>query len=297
MKAYLVDAFTDRKFQGNRAGVIVEADKLSVQEKQQIAAEIYASESAFISHSSVADFKIEFFTPTRQIDFCGHNTIAAFYLLAALGKIKPTETGSNYTEETKAGIIPVTVFKRAGGFLITMLQNTPQFQSLTVDRSMVASALRINLSELDERFEIKFSNTGNWHLMIGVNSEQCLHQISYDANKLSPILEQIGAVTAHAFYMTDTKTFHARNFGPTYGIPEDPATGAAAGAFGAYLVDQGILKEESNQFEILQGEAMGRPSNIFVNIRQGNKRVEKVEVTGTAAISFELLAEPSLISR
>ncbi len=293
MKTFLVDAFTGHKFEGNRAGVIVGAEKLTSKEKQQIASEIYASESAFISRSDVADFKVEFFTPTREIDFCGHNTIAAFYLLAALGKVKPNETGSNFTEATKAGIIPVKVSGEKGHFLVTMTQNTPKFQSVKVGRDVIARALGIKSADLDERFEVKFSNTGNWHLMVGVNSEECLHQISYDTNELSAILEQIGAVTAHVFYMTNTKLFHARNFGPTYGIPEDPATGAAAGAFGAYLVDQGILKEKFNQFEILQGEAMGRPSNISVNIRQNNRQVEKVEVSGTAAISFELL-EPSL---
>jgi trans-2,3-dihydro-3-hydroxyanthranilate isomerase len=296
MKAYIVDAFTSRKFEGNRAGVILDADSLPKPERQQIAAEIYASESAFISKSDVAHFKLTFFTPTQEIPFCGHNTVAAFYLLAALNKIKATGDGAEYTAETAIGIVPVKVFSRDGKIKVTMQQRAPQFQEAAFDRKTVAESLRISEKDLDDRFQIKFVNTGNWHLMVGVSNLDCLHKISYDTPALSEILSSVNAVTAHVFYMKDETKFHARNFGPTVGIPEDPATGSAAGAFGAYLVEQEILDARNNEFEILQGEAMGRPSTITVSITADGKKAEKVEVSGTAVISFELLTEPALIA-
>jgi PhzF family phenazine biosynthesis protein len=107
--------------------------------------------------------------------------------------------------------------------------------------------------------------------MVGLKSEATLHQLSYDSNELSRIIDKIGAIRVQIFCMENAQKFHVRDFCPTIGIPEDPATGSAAGAFGAYLVDQGILKEKINQFEISQGQAMGRPSTIFVNIEQSKK--------------------------
>ena len=109
MEIYLVDAFTTEKFKGNPAGIVLDADHLSRAEKQAIAAEIHASETAFISKSSLADFKVEFFTPTTEIDFCGHATIATFHTLATTGRIKLNNGMANLTEETLAGIVPVAV--------------------------------------------------------------------------------------------------------------------------------------------------------------------------------------------
>jgi len=299
MKAFIVDAFTNRKFEGNRAGVVIDADNLSKHERQQIASEIYASESAFVSKSNAADFNVQFFTPTQEIAFCGHNIVATFYLLAALNKIKASNEGTPYTAETAIGIVPVTVQKNNGQINVTMTQRAPQFQDLSFDRKAVADSLCISENDLDERFQIKFVNTGNWHLIVGVKEANCLHKISYDTPALSEILSKGNAVTAHVFYMKNKKNFHVRNFGPTVGIVEDPATGSGAGAFGAYLVEQGILNEKENQFEILQGEAMGRPSTIIVQLTTDStdhKKVERVEVSGTAVVSFELLTEPALVT-
>ncbi len=296
MKAFIVDAFTNRKFEGNRAGVILDADSLSKQERQQIASEIYASESAFVSKSKAADINIQFFTPTQEIAFCGHNTVAVFYLLAALNKIKANAEGLEYTAETAIGVVPIKVRKGSGQIDVTMTQRAPQFQETPFDRKATATSLGIRESDLDERFQIKLVNTGNWHLMVGIKELDCLHKISYDTSALSELLRKGDAVTAHVFHMNDKKKFHARNFGPTVGIVEDPATGSGAGAFGAYLVEQGILDAKHNEFEILQGEAMGRPSNIVVNVSADGKKIEKVEVTGTAVVSFELLMEPALVA-
>lgn len=114
MYAYLVDSFTDKRFEGNPAGVVLDADRLTAAQKQQIAAEIHASETAFVSKSNKADLKVEFFTPTTQVDFCGHATLATFYMLAESGKVKLGNGPLTLTQETRAGILPVAISKRNG---------------------------------------------------------------------------------------------------------------------------------------------------------------------------------------
>ena len=288
MKAYLVDAFTTKRFEGNRAGVVVDADHLSRQEKQLLASEIGASETAFVSRSNVADFKVKFFTPTTEIDFCGHATIATFYIMAELGKLNLTNGQCDLTQETRAGILPISISQKDDRTFVAMKQRAPEFVAPNWMPAEVAQALNISENELDQSFPIMLSNTGNWHLMVPVRSKECLDNIKFDNTRLSKILMETGSVTAHVFFAHSPKLFYARNFCPTIGIPEDAATGAAAGAFGAYLVKIEHLKDELNKFEIIQGEAMGRPSKIFVRVETQRGQIALVQVAGTAELSMTM---------
>lgn len=291
MLAYLVDAFTEERFKGNRAGVVFDADGLSRGEKQQIAAEIAAPETAFVSQSERADYKVEFFTPTTEVNFCGHATIATFYMLAALERVQLATGVVRITQETKAGVLPVAIERRAGRIFVSMKQRRPQFAEVRVAPWVVADALGIAVDELHAGYAVGVSNTGNWHLMVPVVSKSVLDSISYAPDKLSAILTAHDAITAHVFYPGADGLYFARNFCPTIGIPEDPATGAAAGAFGAYLARTGKLVEGVNELRIVQGEAMGRVSHLAVAVQIADGDVEDVEVSGTAVPSFVLSTE------
>jgi len=291
MQVYLVDAFTTKRFEGNRAGVVLDADRLSWQEKQQIAAEIGASETAFVSSSSLADFKVEFFTPSTEVDFCGHATVATFYMLAELGKLRITNKNCDLTQETRAGILPVSISRSGGRTVVTMTQRAPEFAAPELSQREIAQALNINENHLDRRFPIALANTGNWHLMVAVNTKECLDNIKYESSRLSNILSGTGAITAHVFFADSQRLFYARNFCPTIGIPEDPATGAAAGAFGAYLVREGLLPDEISEIEIVQGEAMGRPGRIIVRTSVQNGHIEQVQVSGKAELSMTMMMQ------
>jgi PhzF family phenazine biosynthesis protein len=291
MFAYLIDAFTDKRYDGNPAGVVLDADSLTREEKQKIASEIHASETAFVSKSNVADFKVEFFTPTTEIDFCGHDTIATFWLMAETGKLKLTGDTCQVTQETRAGVLPVSVTKKSGRFYVTMNQRLPQFAPPPVDANAIARALNLDVADLDSLFPVKVANTGNWILMVAVKSAEILNSIEYDSNALSTILRGCDAVTANVFCRSGERSFSARTFCPTVGIPEDPATGSAAGAFAAYLANEGLLSDGANEIQIRQGEAMGRPSNLTAHVHIENRTITDVRVTGTAVLSFLLSSE------
>ena len=85
---YVVNAFTDKPFNGNPAGVVLEADDLNRNLMQKIAAELKCSETAFVSTSKNATFRVHFFSPLKEVDLCGHATIATFYTMAKSGILK-----------------------------------------------------------------------------------------------------------------------------------------------------------------------------------------------------------------
>jgi PhzF family phenazine biosynthesis protein len=291
MKIYLVDAFTSNRFEGNRAGVVFDVGSLTRERKQQIAAEINASETAFVHELAPRRFKIEFFTPTTEIDFCGHATVALSHTLANTSRVQLESGHVDLSIETKAGVFPIRVSKSADSFLVTMKGTSGQWAPLKASRKDIAEALQIEESALSPNYPIMFAKVANWHLFVAVRSEEVLSSINYDAQKLSAILAEKGAVTAHIFSEGSEDVFHARNFGPSIGIPEDPATGSAATAFGAYLVENALSPRAQHEFVILQGEKMGRPSRLEVRVLSEGKTLRQVEVTGTAVLSFEL-AEP-----
>ena len=184
MEIYLVDAFTTERFKGNSAGVVLDADRLSSEQKQTIAREINASETAFVSKSDLANFKVDFFTPTTEIDFCGHATVATFHTLVSTGRIKLSNGLGNSNEETRVGIVPISLEERDKLIYATITQNQSQISTIPCAASDIAQALGIEVNEQDNNYPLLFSNTGNCHLMVGVK-RQVLDRIKYNSEKLS----------------------------------------------------------------------------------------------------------------
>lgn len=293
MSIFLVDAFTNQRFTGNRAGVVLDSEGYSRDIKQKIAAELNASETVFARRLGPSEFEAVYFTPTTEIEFCGHATIALFYTLAKYGKL---DTNSA-TIRTKAGTFPIAVEKKSDGdILVTMRQTQAQYAEAPCSSEELANALHLPEEAFDERLPVGLARTGNWHLIVGLTSKSYLEQIDYDPATLSEILMRAQAVTLHAFCQEDAGTFNVRNFGPTIGIPEDPATGSAAGAFAAYLVHEGLIADGRHDIRIVQGEKMGRKSQIDLRIDCENRILKQVEITGSAAISFELSLPPVAVS-
>lgn len=290
MKAYIVDTFTDRPMSGNPAGVVPDADGMSRAEKQQIASEFRSSETAFLSRSDRADVRIEFFTPQTEVDFCGHGTIASFLVLERMGRVRVEEgRETELKQETRVGILPVSMTRRDGRVYVTMTQRAPQFGALPADEPNFLLTLHLPRSDLDPLFPIRMANTGNWHIMVGVRSLEVLHGISIEPEKLGAYLRHHGVATVHVFCATEPGIYHCRNFAPGVGVPEDPVTGSAAGAFGAYLADIGVIGEGEEEFKVVQGERIGRPGEVYVRIRKEARRVRTVQVSGTGVIVYAVV--------
>lgn len=251
IKAILVKAFTKDKSQGNPAGVVLDADNLSDEQMLKISAELEFSESVFVQKSGRADFKLRFFSATQEVNLCGHATIAAIYALWKMGKIK----GDSATIETKAGVLSVEVQKDG---LIVMTQAASQFGEITNNRKEISRLLNISENEILD-YPIQIVSTGTPKLMIPVNSLETLFEIKPDLEGIRKYCQNNAVKGFYPFtFETIEKDsdFHARQFNPLAGIDEDPITGVAAGALGAYVVKYKLLNK--NKFIIEQGYCMNR---------------------------------------
>ncbi len=289
MRLFIVDAFTDKPFTGNQAGVVVleDGDEVSTQTMQSLAAELRYSETAFVRKSEVdgdTDFELLYFTPVSEIELCGHATIASFSVLRHLGM---ATAGHVYRASTKAGIMEITVESD----IVMMEQGEPQCgEPLSADEiTQIAKLLGIDTEEIgDERFALLPApvTTGLWDLMIPVRHKATLFSITPDFDGIEEYSRANEIVSFHVFTLDENRALaNCRDFAPLYGIPEESATGTANGALIYYLFDRGIVEAEKT-YKIIQGETMNRASEIHAKVSlKGN--MYRASVGGKAKIIAE----------
>lgn len=282
MKFYIVDAFTSVPFGGNTAGVVLlEDDKGFPSDTlmQRIAAQLRYSETAFIKQNGEKDFTIRYFTPEGEVDLCGHATIASFKVLMECGR---TTEGDVCLNRTLAGDLNVYV-----GEQIMMDMATPQVVGKEVEMKELYRIMAGREMETLQELPVEIISTGLPDIILPLASVEELQSLKPDMQALAKLSKELEVTGVHAFAIADDNyTAHVRNFAPLYGIDEESATGTANGALSYYLFRHGIAKE-GDRCTYLQGEAMGRASEITAKVMAGGK----IKVGGNAAImaSGELL--------
>jgi PhzF family phenazine biosynthesis protein len=217
----IVNAFIDGDAGGNPAGVVLDANNLSHEQKLKAAQKIGLSETAFISESQVATIRLEFFTPERQIAHCGHATIATFSRMSELGLVKD----GRMSKETIDGKREIIV----DGSMAYMEQSRPIYSDvLSIEEVLVS----LNLSSLESLESISIVNTGNSFLLVPLQNAASVAAIKPDRTLIRQISEQYDLIGYYVFSNeTALPERHAgaRMFAPRYGIDEESATGMAAG--------------------------------------------------------------------
>lgn len=277
VKVNRLRAFAKTSNGGNPAGIVIAAEQITEEYMQKIAYKIGLSETAFIQKSNIADYKVQFFTPNKEVDLCGHATIAAFYLLANNGEIQSKE----YTQETKAGVLKVKCMKDKSIF---MNQMTPEFYEL-LDKKDIAETLNISESLIIKELPIQVVSTGLRDIFIPINSLEALYKIKPDFNKIAKLSEKTNTTGYHLFSLEteNEATANCRNFAPLYDIPEEAATGTSNGALSCYLYKYGIVNKNSSKNLIFeQGYSMGKPSEILASLEVSDGEIKEVKVGGTA---------------
>ena len=277
MKFYIVDAFTEELFGGNPAGVVILEREMDFPEEEvmmKTAAELRYSETAFVKQLGENEFVIRYFTPTDEVDLCGHATIGTFGCLLEDKKVRQNQP---YFLVTKAGRLEIEITEG-----VVYMEMGPAVELETVmDIEEIAEVLGLHPDEIG--MEPKLISTGLPDIMVHVKTKASLMRIKPDFEALSKLSERLQAVGIHAFALNGENGIKAncRNFAPFYGIDEEAATGTSNGALTYYLYKKNLAgRGELNTF--LQGESMGRPSKVFTIIEKDEPT--KIRVGGAYKI-------------
>jgi len=267
---YVASAFSKDNVGGNKAGLVFDRPDLSSVQKMAIAKKLGYAETAFITSSSVADFCLEYFTPTEEVPLCGHATIGTFAILNLLNKLSK----NNYTIETKSGVLSIKVDSDG---MVFMEQNTPTFfNELSLD--LFNDCLDVN--SINDKLPIQIVSTGLRDIMVPIKSTKYLQQLDPNFNVMTELSKEQNVIGVHAFALEEGEgnlTAICRNFAPLYDIDEESATGTSNCALACYLFK---YVEKKSQYIFEQGYNLNSPSRIIVNLKTHDDMIDAVFVGG-----------------
>jgi PhzF family phenazine biosynthesis protein len=275
-------AFSSDPDGGNPAGVVLDASAMDDGDMLAVAAELGYSESAFLTappedlggQEPGRAFRIRYFSPKAEVPFCGHATVATAIALAE--RTGPGEL----LFATPVGTVPVEVTEEGGTVRATLTSVEPHLEEITdADLAEALAALDWPAADLDPAFPPRIAFAGARHLVLGAGTRARLADLAYDFARLEALMHRLDLTTVQLVWRASATVFHVRDPFPVGGVVEDPATGAAAAAFGAYARELGLVPEES-VLTLHQGEDLGRPGELTVTLRTGDPRVR---VSGAGA--------------
>ncbi|WP_405712101.1 MULTISPECIES: PhzF family phenazine biosynthesis protein [unclassified Streptomyces] len=273
---------------GNPAGVVLDASGLDDAAMLAVAAELGYSESAFLTGrgepgggepggagtSATREYTIRYFSPKAEVPFCGHATVATALALAE------RDGPGDLVFDTAAGTVPVTVTREGTELRATLTSVEPDVMDVGPDDLAEAlAALDWPATDLDPALPPRIAFAGARHLVLAAATRERLADLSYDFARLEALMHRLDLTTLQLVWRAAPDVFHVRDPFPVGGVVEDPATGAAAAAFGAYLRDRGLVPGAA-VLTLHQGEDMGRPGTLTVELRADDTRV-RVSGTGT----------------
>lgn len=301
-----LDVFTDRAFAGNPLAVFPDGSGIRDADMQPIAREMNLSETVFVlqaepakEQTPVALRRLRIFTPTQELPFAGHPVVGTWNLLAREGVVPKPESGSGWTrvhQQIGIGTLPVDIeFKDGEPIQVVMTQSKPQIGAVLEDahdRADLARALGLAPEHLDEKLPIQIASTGLPFLLVPVRSLADLRSCRVNAALLVEVYRGVGAMGCYAFSQETIEVgasrANARMFAPDDNIPEDPATGSAAGALGAYLVYHDALPDKAvngtSKFVIEQGDFINRPSRLNIEVKGERDAIQEVRVGGPSVV-------------
>ena len=276
MKLSLIDAFTTTAGAGNRAGFCREGDDHDDRARQRAAAALAVSETAFVvTPPAGADACLRYFTPTQEVPFCGHATVAALHRLAELGEVA---VGRELVLDTRAGRQGFRLEREGDGVRVWL--STPQypFRDSPVEERVLLAALGGEAGMLDRELPVRHAGP---KLLVPFRRRADLFGLAPRWGEVAALAE-VGVLGVFAFTRDTVEpdsVAHGRFFAPAQGIREDPVTGAANGPLAAYLVAQGVLSKPARA-QAEQGDAMGKPGRVALAVdEEGGVRIGGRAVT------------------
>jgi trans-2,3-dihydro-3-hydroxyanthranilate isomerase len=294
-----VDVFTDTPFGGNPLAVFPDAQGLTTEEMQRIAQEMNLSETTFVlpPQAPHADFKVRIFTPVKELPFAGHPVVGTHWVLAHLGRVPLREPLTRVTFELGVGVLPGDLHVTDGQVeRVVMTQDRPTFHALLEDVGELASGLGLPPEAITETdLPVHVVSTGVPQMMVPIRSLEEVQRLDggeLNVTALNRACRTVGTECVMVFTFETERpqsTVHVRMFAPLLGVPEDPATGSANGALGAYLVQHAALPLTESTVHIVseQGAELNRPSTLLVEVDHRDGAPTAVRVGGKVAPLIE----------
>ncbi len=297
-----VDVFTDRPFGGNPLAVFPDAEGLTDEEMQQLTREMNLSETTFVlpTQDPAADFKVRIFTPAREVPFAGHPVVGTHWTLANLGRVELQEPVTQVRFELGVGVLPAALHVQDGRVQrVLMTQDRPRFLAVIDDLADLVKGLGLKPEAITGTgLPVQLVSTGLPQMMVPVRSldeVQRLDAAELNVAALNRVCRAVDTESVMVFTRETERTeatVHVRMFAPLLGVPEDPATGSANGALGAYLVRHEVvgLTPPTTRIVSEQGAEMGRPSTVYVEIDHDGEGISAVRVGGQVVPVLEGVA-------
>lgn len=289
-----VDAFTDTKFGGNPAGVVLDADHLDEATMRKIARELNLSETAFVLPSEKAAFSLRYFTPTgHEICFCGHSTVGTLYMIAKERRFGMGDHGLYpFNVETPCGVLKMEAeIKEDGEIKVAYEAPKIKLKKRDISHQQVALAGGFDENLINASFPVMYEET-NKDLFIVAKSLDALRDIECDPKSFAQFSKQHDIVALCVFCpqaFESKNQFHMRCFAPLVGAPEDPFTGSVLGGLTAYADSFGLLPKGSVHFQVEQGHFIKRPGVVRVEfLRKGKTYHAKVFAQAVHCFSTEI---------
>jgi trans-2,3-dihydro-3-hydroxyanthranilate isomerase len=284
---HLVDVFTDRAFGGNPLAVVTNGRGVDGGTMQAVAKELNLSETTFVlpPDDPKHDWRVRIFTPGSELPMAGHPTVGTAFVLAREHLIPRAERETNIVFEEGVGPVPVRVeFENGEPVFAEMSQPLPRFGTRLDDRKAVASMLSLEESDLEADLPVEIVSCGVPFLYVPLRSLDAARRARPRVDLIERASHEHGIPPAVFVFTREVEgadsTVHSRMFAPGLGIAEDPATGAASGPLGCYLVRYGLVAGESADIVSEQGIEMGRPSYIRIRIERQGEEIKAVRVGG-----------------
>lgn len=298
-----VDVFTDRPFGGNPLAVFPEAEGLTAQEMQCLAREMNLSETTFVlpPQALEADFKVRIFTPAAELPFAGHPVVGTHWVLAHLGRVTLREPVTQVRFELGVGVLPADLHVTGGRVeRVVMTQGQPTFHAVLEDVAELAAGLGLAPEAITETgLPVQVVSTGVPQMMVPLRSLAEVRGLDASQLNVAALTRACRAANTDCVmvFTFETErhesTVHVRMFAPLLGVPEDPATGSANGALGAYLVHHRAVPVTGATVHILseQGAEIHRPSTLYVEVDRTGEEITAVRVGGQVVPVVEGVAQ------
>ncbi len=298
---HITDVFTDRPFSGNQLAVLTDARGLSDQQMATIAREFNFSETVFFfpPENPANTRRVRIFTPASELDFAGHPTIGAAFVLAASGMVELAGPETRIVLEENVGPVPVLIRSENGHPVFAQLTaaKIPERGTEKYDAATLAAVLSLELEAvtLDGGYGIEWWTVGVPYLYVPLRDADALLRARISMDHWEKTLRDTPAPELYLFTEEEASAardgvrsgdgvIRARMYAPALGIMEDPATGSAAAAMGGYLASRSNKKDGMLRYTIHQGVEMGRASRLEVEVDVAAGAVLAVRVGGASVL-------------